>query len=258
MVPSSPAPAPSRPSQLTRLRITARRVLAAALVCCGSLICFGQDSDADDQTSATGTWKWTFTMPDGSQIQPRVKLQQNGQRLSGTSKFREGLETPISNGKVDGNEIVFSVVRERDGHSITTIYKGTRTGDRIAGTIESNWAGEKQSYPWNAKRFSRDPTGTWKWALPNRFGRTNEMQLTLKQEKDKLVGAFNLFDREIEIEDGTVKDGEISFKVVREVNDNEITSKYKGKVLGDFIRGKVETTGGDRDRISLWEAKRVD
>jgi len=228
------------------------------LVASAALTCFAQETD--EETTATGTWKWTFTMPDGSQIQPRVKLLQVGNKLTGTSRFREGLETPISDGKVDGNEIVFSVIRERDGHKITTTYKGIRAGDRMTGTIESDWGGEKQTYVWQAKRFSKDPTGTWKWTLANRFGRTNEMQLILKQEKDKLTGTFTIFGRETEIEDGTVKDGEISFKVVREFNENEITSNYKGKVLGDLIRGKVETTStdGDRDRTSPWEAKRVD
>jgi hypothetical protein len=216
--------------------------------------------EASDQAAATGTWRWTFTMPDGAKVEPRVKLKQEGTKLTGTSRFREGFDRAISNGKVNGTDITFAVIRERDGKKTTTLYKGTQTGDRIKGTIESDWNGEKQIYPWEARRFTRDPTGTWEWSIPTR-GRANELKFTLElaHENQQLTGMLKSVRGDVEIEDGVFKDGEVAFTSVREVEEMTITSKYKGKVLGDIIRGTVEITGGERgDRRAAWEAKRID
>src|SRR5438309_1818959 len=65
--------------------------------------------EINEATSASGIWKWSFTMPDGSKVEPRVKLHQEGDQLTGTVKIREGLETAISEGKVSGDELSFAV-----------------------------------------------------------------------------------------------------------------------------------------------------
>jgi hypothetical protein len=217
-------------------------------------------AESSERATATGTWKWTFTMPDGTKVEPRVKLKQEGDKLTGTSKFREGFDRVISEGKISGNEVSFAVIRERDGKKTTTLYKGIQTGDRIKGTMESDWTGEKQTYPWEARRFTKDPAGTWEWSIRTR-GRTNELKftLTLTHENEQLTGTLNSTRGEVEIEEGTFKDGEVSFTAIREVDETKITSKYKGKVLGEIIRGKVDTAGGERGERSLpWEAKRID
>lgn len=217
-------------------------------------------AESDERPTATGTWKWTFIMPDGTKVEPRVKLKQEGDKLTGTSRFREGFDRTISDAKVTGSEISFTVVRERDAKKTTTLYKGVQTGDRIKGTIESDWNGQKQIYPWEARRFTKDPTGTWEWAIRTR-GRNSELKftLTLVRENEELTGMLKSARGDAEIEDGTFKDGEVSFTNIREVDEDKIVSKYKGKVLGDIIRGKVDISGGERgDRSLPWEAKRID
>jgi hypothetical protein len=214
--------------------------------------------EVDEVASATGTWKWSFTMPDGSKVEPRVKVQQTGDKLTGTCKIRDGLETAISDGRVNGRELSFAVIRERDGHTITTTYHGTRTGNHIKGTIESDWSGEKRTYEWEARRFSRDPAGIWTWSIVNRRGRTNEFKLSLKHEQNEVIGTITFFGAESDIEEGKVKNGDVSFIVVREDNEDLITWKYKGRVYSDSIRGWVEITGGERDRILEWQATRID
>jgi hypothetical protein len=103
-----------------------------------------------------------------------------------------------------------------------------------------------------------DPTGTWKWSMT--FGRnTREMTLKLKLDGDKLSGAMlerdaNPNPRWNPIQDAAFKDGNVSFKIVRERNGNRMTSSYNGKLSGDTIKGKIEIGPmGKRD----WEAKRA-
>jgi hypothetical protein len=99
-----------------------------------------------------------------------------------------------------------------------------------------------------------NPTGTWKWTV--KFGdQTREMTLKLKLDGDTLTGAMLGRDgKETPIQDATYKDGEVSFKVVRERNGNKMTSTYTGKVSADTIKGKA-TFGNNQSRD--WEAKRA-
>jgi hypothetical protein len=102
-----------------------------------------------------------------------------------------------------------------------------------------------------------DATGTWKWSITFN-NNTREASAKLKQEGEKLTGVYvgGQNNTETPIEDGSVKDNKVSFKVVREFNGNRFTVKYAGTLSGDTIKGK---TSFDRDGQTMerdWEAKR--
>jgi len=100
-------------------------------------------------------------------------------------------------------------------------------------------------------------TGTWKWSF-TMGDQTREVTLKLKQDGEKLTGALlGRNNQETAIQDGTVKDGEVSFTVVREFNNQKMTSKYKGKLEGDTIKGSIETERNGQTNKRDWEAKRV-
>lgn len=89
-----------------------------------------------------------------------------------------------------------------------------------------------------------DPTGTWKWET-ERNGMKRATTLKLKLDGDKLTGSIpGRQNVETKIEDGTFKDGEVSFTVTREMNGNKIVTKYKGKVDGDTMKLTIEREGG--------------
>lgn len=100
-------------------------------------------------------------------------------------------------------------------------------------------------------------TGKWKWSY-ERNGRTVETTLTLKQDGDKLTGSVTgRNNTETAIEDGKVKDGEVSFKVVRERDGTKYPMSYKGKLADDVIKGTIESERGGKKSSREWEAKRV-
>jgi hypothetical protein len=102
-----------------------------------------------------------------------------------------------------------------------------------------------------------DVTGTWKWTFTTQNAQTINAAVKLKQDGDKLTGAFIGRDgNETPIEDAKVKDGEVSFKVTRERNNQKFTVKYHGKVTGDTIKGKSEVDFDGQTRTRDWEAKR--
>ena len=112
----------------------------------------------------------------------------------------------------------------------------------IAGTVQ---AAEKP-----------DPTGTWKWSVTfNDMKR--DFTLKLKLDGDKLTGAMlGRNNQETAIEEASYKDGEVAFSVTRERNGQKFTTKYKGKVDGDTIKGKSEGMRDGQTQSRDWEAKR--
>ena len=104
---------------------------------------------------------------------------------------------------------------------------------------------------------AEDPNGTWKWTTM--FGEKSvEASVKLKLDGDKLTGAYiGRGGTETPIENGTFKDGKVSFTVTRMFNDNKFVIKYNGTLSGDTIKGKSEFAGQDGTAQSRdWEAKR--
>ncbi|HET6325251.1 MAG TPA: hypothetical protein VFG04_11300 [Planctomycetaceae bacterium] len=112
-----------------------------------------------------------------------------------------------------------------------------------------------------------DPSGIWKWVDdPTRESiETNE--LTLKREGNQLTGSLFKYNSEFprlaksaqnqirrnitrKISDGTIQDGEISFKIVRSFNGRKSVTTYTGKVEGNLLKGKIGSGKNARD----WEA----
>ena len=101
-----------------------------------------------------------------------------------------------------------------------------------------------------------DPTGTWKWSVTFN-DQTRDVTLKLKMDGDKLTGAMLGRDnQETKIDDATFKDGEVAFSVTRERNGQKNTSKYKGKLDGDAIKGTFEMTRDGNTTTRDWNAKR--
>lgn len=119
----------------------------------------------------SGTWSWTMQGRGGqggnANATPRkttLKLKADGEKLTGTvaQPGRRGpdgeaaapRETEISDGKIKGDEISFSVKREFNGNQFVTKYSGKVAGDTIKGKVEApgRQGGEPTSRDWEAKR----------------------------------------------------------------------------------------------------------
>jgi len=82
--------------------------------------------------------KWTFEQAGrqgGNPTTVTLNLKAAGGALTGTMSRpgRDGnaMETPISDGKVSGNDVSFKVTRSMGGNDFTITYKGTVNGDSM-------------------------------------------------------------------------------------------------------------------------------
>jgi len=86
--------------------------------------------------AADVTGKWTFEQQGRNGAQTvTLTLKADGSNLTGSISGRGG-DTEITNGKVDGSNVSFSVVREFQGNKINTKYSGTLSGDELKLKIE--------------------------------------------------------------------------------------------------------------------------
>lgn len=78
------------------------------------------------------TGKWTAQVPGrgGQTTETTFNFKVEGDKLTGTMSSQMG-EAAISEGKVSGDDISFSVTREVQGKSFKIIYKGKVAGEEI-------------------------------------------------------------------------------------------------------------------------------
>ena len=104
--------------------------------------------------AADVTGKWTAEVPGrGGNTQTQTfNLKADGSTLTGTVSGRMG-DTEISDGKIDGDTITFSVVREFQGNKIKINYTGKVSGDAINFKMQRE-GGEGRGGEFTAKRAS--------------------------------------------------------------------------------------------------------
>jgi hypothetical protein len=102
-----------------------RHIRAVAMACVLTLMALGAD--------ISGKWKAEFTTPDGTQRVNTFTLKADGNALTGTVAGSQD-ETPIKNGKIEGDMISFTADRPFG----TFTYKGKVSDDEIRFSVQFN------------------------------------------------------------------------------------------------------------------------
>ncbi len=82
----------------------------------------------------TGKWKSEFETPDGQTRTSTYTFKVDGDKLTGTVSSPRG-DAEISEGKVSGDTISFTLVRNFNGNEVKILYKGKVSGDEIKFTV---------------------------------------------------------------------------------------------------------------------------
>ncbi len=100
------------------------RVIAVFVLLTAS--CFAADVD--------GKWAGSLSTP-GGEFPVNFSFKADGATLTGTTSGPDG-DVKITNGKVDGDNISFTVMLDFGGMPLTMNYKGAVTKDQIKMTLE--------------------------------------------------------------------------------------------------------------------------
>ena len=107
-----------------------------------------------------------------------------------------------------------------------------------------------------AQADKTDPVGTWKCEYEI-GGQKRMSTLTIKKDGDKLAGTMSWPDqKETNLKDVKLKDGNLTFSAERALMDNKITVEYKLAIDGDKFKGKgAADFGGQKQEFEI-EGKR--
>jgi len=101
-----------------------------------------------------------------------------------------------------------------------------------------------------------DPVGTWKCEY-SIGDQKRTSTLTIKKDGDKLTGTMSWPDqKDTNLKDLKLKDGELTFSAERVLGDNKIPVEYKFMVNGDTLKGKGTLDVGGEKRDFDIEGKR--
>jgi hypothetical protein len=121
----------------------------------------------------------------------------------------------------------------------------------------------------NVRAADTDPTGVWLWLGNSPGDSTRTYELTLRRDGEKLTGSLFYYNDEFPrlgksmrdrirhnvtrpISDGTMQDGQLSFKIVRSFNGRQNISTYTAKIDRNRLVGKI----GNSRTSAPWEARR--
>jgi len=89
---------------------------------------FGADVD--------GKWTGEIAGMDGNNIKVGYSFKADGATLTGTTTGPDGKEIAIKDGKIDGNNIAFTVLLDFGGQEFKMEYKGVVSPDQIKLTFD--------------------------------------------------------------------------------------------------------------------------
>jgi hypothetical protein len=97
----------------------------------------------------SGNWKGTAEGPNGA-IQRSFTFKQDGSKLTGETNSEYTGKSTIADGKVEGDNISFSITANFQGNEMKLTYKGQITGDTIK--LSSDFGGNGQTIEWTLKK----------------------------------------------------------------------------------------------------------
>ena len=81
-------------------------------------------------SNVDGTWTGQRPGRDGNMMPVTFKFKAEGSTLTGSTTMMNN-DIPISDGKISGNDVSFSVKMERGGNTMVTKYTGTISGNEM-------------------------------------------------------------------------------------------------------------------------------
>ncbi|MBM3823754.1 MAG: hypothetical protein FJ404_12855 [Verrucomicrobia bacterium] len=205
-------------------------------------------AEPDPSATPVGIWKWGWSTPAGQVVDMTLRVRADGTNYSGYILGRNNKQIPIQKFSFTPPNLAFEVPREVHGHKSMARYQGELKEHRLAGRMEFERDGEPRQREWNASRNPeslkpRQPglRGLWRYQVKAGDGDALELTVRFRFENGKLLGYNRVFDDEVPVTDLESKEGEIKFNVAREWDGKKFTARYRGKAMGDLIKGTIES-----------------
>jgi hypothetical protein len=206
----------------------------------------------------SGTWTWVREL-EGQEAQSVLSLLYRGGKLTGSYK-RQGQIVPISNAKLDSNEVSFEADGKWNDQKLHGRFEGKISADEIHGSIEIVVEGGSLPLAWVARRGVDvdDVAGTWKLKIAIPKGQTVEAELKLSSDEGSLKGTYNSprLGKQ-EAKEVKLNGQELSWQVAFERDGQSFQAVYKGKLNAHSIKGTLALDSGGRSSTFDFTGERI-
>jgi hypothetical protein len=183
-----------------------------------------------------GKWELTVTSERGT----RRGMLRVFPDLSGRYESFVG-EIPVKDLKLEGNQVTFAIEMGFGDQTFKMDFKGTLDGNALKGQMTS----ERGTSEVTGKKLAVAApavAGTWELTSQSQGGtRTNTLKI-----KDDMTATYTSRDTETPVTDLKIEGNQISFKVTRTFNDQQVTTEFKGTVDGKTLKGEFISARGSR------------
>jgi hypothetical protein len=187
-------------------------------------------------TALIGKWELTSTSERGT----RTSVMTIDTDMTGRYEMFGG-EIPIKDLTLEGDQVSFKLEMGFGDQTFVMDFKGKLDGKTLKGQTTS----ERGTSEVTGKKIEPASTfvGTWELTSESAQGtRTN----TLKINAD-MTGTYTARDTETPITDLRIEGDQITFKVIRKFNEQEVTTEFKGKLEGQTLKGQMISQRGTRE-----------
>lgn len=109
----------------------------------------------DDKADPVGTWKCEYEIG-GMKRTSQLTIKKDGDKLAGTMSWSDQKDEKLKDVKFKDSTLSFSAVRKFQGNEIDIEYKLKIDGDKLKGTGEAEFGGQKQEFEIEGKREKKD------------------------------------------------------------------------------------------------------
>jgi peroxiredoxin len=190
----------------------------------------------------SGTWRLEYDW-DGTRIKDafRLNLAKNGKVVGALHRGETVAE--IRNGKIEDNNLSFSVSIDYEGTPWVTKYNGKINGDEIDGTVVLEVNDQSWDFQWKPKRsvMMEDVVGTWQFLIEAADGNTFEPTLQVSKDGEKYKSVYTSQQGAVlGVKGLRVEKNDLMFAISAELNGNTLKVDYRGRPYGDKIQGTLD------------------
>ncbi len=200
---------------------------------------------ADDAAKALGDWTLKVSTDDGQSLTSVLKLAQDAGKLKGTFVGMDGTEVKAEDITVKGDDLSFKVTLDFQGTELVAKFALKQDVGKLKGSVDYDLGGQTGTLDCTGEKAAagggKIGEGTWNIEIQTDDGQTLKAAVKLKTEGDKLVGTFTGVDgTEAKVDEASVKDGELAFKVTLDFQGTELIAKFKLKDADGGAKGTVD------------------
>ena len=223
-------------------RYLARGLMFAVIVAAGAL----GVARADDAAKAVGNWDLKVMTDDGQTLASVLKLTQEDGKLKGVFVGMDGTEVKADEITVKGDDLKFKVILDFQGTELVAKFALKQEGSNLKGTVDYDLGGQTGTLDVTggkagAAAGGKLDEGAWDLEIQTDDGQTLKAALKLEKSGDKLGGKFVGVDgTEAKVDEASVKDNELAFKVTVDFQGSELIAKFKLKPADNGAKGTVD------------------